>query len=145
MTQILNLLKTSKFEIAGNLATYYYSEYIKGNIVQIINFVDPVTKFEFDLSLNNGLGQANSALIKAYSIYDKRFHILGFYVKEWAKKNGIYGGSEGKLGGYAYLNMLIQFLQIVKPPVLPSLQEEFGLHKKCPSKIVTHPCPFERP
>ena len=58
-------------------------------------------------------------------------------VKEFAKKCDIGDASRGSLSSYAYILMLIYYLQQVKPPVVPVLQELYD-HSELerPSKIV---------
>ena len=66
----------------------------------------------------------NTKLIRLYSIYDQRFHILGLYLKHWSKINKIHGAADNYLSSYALLVMLIHFLQkVVEPRVLPNLQK----------------------
>lgn len=65
----------------------------------------------------------NTKLIRLYSIYDQRFHILGLFIKHWSKINKIHGAADNYLSSYALLIMLIHFLQrVVEPKVLPNLQ-----------------------
>jgi len=91
--------------------------------IPIVKYEDELTKMHCDINVNSLLGIVNSALLAAYARYDQRFHILGYLVKEWAKSNEIQGGDKGLLTSYAYLNMLIAYLQIIKPPILPNLQK----------------------
>lgn len=77
-----------------------------------------------DITVHNMLPIFNSDLIRLYGLFDQRFHIMGIYLKYWAKNNKIHGASEGYLSSYALLIMLIHFLQkIVEPKVLPNLQK----------------------
>ena len=55
-------------------------------------------------------------------------------VKEFAKKCDIGDASRGSLSSYAYILMLIFYLQQVKPPVVPVLQELYD--QSSPQKIV---------
>jgi DNA polymerase sigma len=66
----------------------------------------------------------NTNLIRLYSLYDQRFHILGLYLKHWVKINKINGAADNYLSSYAVLLMLIFFLQnVIEPHVLPNLQK----------------------
>ncbi len=66
----------------------------------------------------------NTNLIRLYSLYDQRFHMLGLYIKHWGKINKIHGAADNYLSSYAFLLMLISFLQnIIEPRVLPNLQK----------------------
>lgn len=89
----------------------------------------PLIKFEFvkyefslDLCVNNLLGVINSKLLYVYSIVDDRCEKLGKLVKIWAKNNKICSG-QNAISSYGFLLMMINYLQMVDPPVLPSLQE----------------------
>ncbi|CAF3905534.1 unnamed protein product, partial [Rotaria sp. Silwood1] len=58
-----------------------------------------------------------------YSDIDPRVRELGFVVKTLAKKCNICDASRGTLSSYAYILMVIHFLQQIQPPVLPVLQQ----------------------
>ena len=49
--------------------------------------------------------------------------ILGYMAKLLAKQCEIGDASRGSLSSYAYTLMVIHYLQQVKPPVIPVLQE----------------------
>ena len=49
--------------------------------------------------------------------------ILGFMAKMLAKRCSIGDASRGTLSSYAYTLMVIHYLQQVKPPIIPVLQE----------------------
>jgi len=89
----------------------------------MVKFIHNKTDMDCDISVNNIFSVRNSKLIKAYSLYDERFRIMGYFIKLWAKANGILGASIGMLSSYSYLNMIIHYLQRVHPPVLPFLQK----------------------
>ena len=77
-----------------------------------------------DISVHNMLPIFNTHLIRLYGLFDQRFHIMGIYLKYWAKTNNIHGAMDGYLSSYALLIMMIHFLQkIVEPKVLPNLQK----------------------
>ena len=90
----------------------------------LISIYDKETKIELDITIHNILPILNSKLIKIYSQYDQRFHIMGIYLKYWSKNNKIHGAAYSYLSSYALLNMLIYFLQkVIEPRVLPNLQK----------------------
>ena len=68
-------------------------------------------------------GVRNSALLEFYSRIDPRCRTLGYAMKHFAKLAGIADASKGSLNPYAYILMLIYYLQRTSPPVLPVLQE----------------------
>ncbi len=51
------------------------------------------------------------------------YQVLGFMAKLLAKQCEIGDASRGSLSSYAYTLMVIHYLQQVKPPVIPVLQE----------------------
>lgn len=83
---------------------------------------DRETKVLVDITVHNLLPLINSNMLKVYSTIDQRFHILGIYLKNWARINKIQGAADKYLSSYALIIMLIYFLQRTKPPVLPNLQ-----------------------
>jgi DNA polymerase sigma len=90
----------------------------------LLKVVDYQTKFVIDITVHNMLPILNTNLIRLYSLYDQRFHILGLYIKHWGKINKIHGAADNYLSSYALLLMLISFLQnVVEPRVLPILQK----------------------
>lgn len=91
--------------------------------VPIVKFEDPQTHFSCDICFNNQLALHNTRLIADYSKIDIRFKYLGYVVKYWAKQRKINEPYLGTLSSYAYLLMVINFLQQRKPPILPSLQQ----------------------
>jgi len=49
--------------------------------------------------------------------------MLGYMLKRFAKVCDMCDASKGSLSSYAYILMVIYFLQQCSPPVLPVLQE----------------------
>ena len=62
-------------------------------------------------------------MLRTYTSIDPRVKTLGYVVKEFAKRCDIGDASRGSLSSYAYILMLIYYLQQVQPPVVPVLQE----------------------
>lgn len=88
----------------------------------------PIVKFEYkrfavDLSMYNLTALYNSAMLKEYSLIDKRVPILIHLVKKFAKGCRIADASRGSLSSYAWSIMAIHYLQRTNPPVVPILQE----------------------
>ena len=104
--------------------------------VPIIKFANKTPRIECDISLYNILAQENTKMLRTYSSIDSRVKILGYVVKEFAKKCDIGDASRGSLSSYAYILMLIYYMQQVQPPVIPVLQELFDHSVKKPVKIV---------
>lgn len=74
-------------------------------------------------SINNILGVINSEMLKTYSQLDKKCQMLGILVKLWAKAQDVISAKKNFLSSYAYNLMVINFLQTLKNPLLPSLQK----------------------
>jgi len=74
-------------------------------------------------SVNNKLGAINSKLLEIYSNLDPRCKMLALLVKIWAKIHRVSSAKMQFLSSYAYNLMVINFLQMIKPPILPSLQK----------------------
>mmetsp|Transcript_92912 Transcript_92912/g.184435 ORF Transcript_92912/g.184435 Transcript_92912/m.184435 type:complete len:715 (-) Transcript_92912:168-2312(-) len=90
--------------------------------VPLLKFTDEWSQMEVDFCINNELGVRNSQLLWAYSEYDYRVVELGRLVKHWAKEHDLVGSTDGFLNSYAYMLLVIFFLQHVQPPVVPNLQ-----------------------
>eukprot|EP01133_Synstelium_polycarpum_P004417 gene4417-5174_t len=91
--------------------------------VPIVKFKEPVHNLSCDICINNKLAIYNTKLVFDYSTIDERMRPLVIVVKRWAKRRKINEPFAGTLSSYAYINMVISFLQHRQPPVLPCLQE----------------------
>ena len=90
----------------------------------LLKVLDKETQFVIDITVHTMLPILNSKLVKTYAKCDQRFHIMGIYLKHWAKINKIHGAADNFLSSYALLLMLIHFLQkVVEPRILPNLQK----------------------
>jgi DNA polymerase sigma len=90
----------------------------------LLKVLDYQTRFVIDITVHNMLPILNTNLIRLYSLYDQRFHIMGLYLKHLVKINKIGGAADNYLSSYALLVMLVFFLQkIIEPHVLPNLQK----------------------
>ena len=90
----------------------------------ILKLKDIETEIDLDITVQNILPVINTKLIRLYSLYDQRFHILGIFLKFWVKKNHIHGAIDKFLSSYALLILIIHYLQtITEPKVLPILQQ----------------------
>ena len=90
--------------------------------VPIVKFYHGPTRVEADISLYNVLAQENTAMLRFYATIDERVKVLGYLAKLFAKRCDIGDASRGSLSSYAYILMLIHYLQQCDPPVLPVLQ-----------------------
>eukprot|EP00439_Symbiodinium_sp_Y106_P082793 s966_g22.t1 len=90
--------------------------------VPLLKLTDRKDNMEVDFCINNELGVRNSLLLNTYCKYDHRVLQLGRLVKEWAKKHELVGTADGCLNSYAYMLLVVFFLQQVQPPVVQNLQ-----------------------
>uniref|UniRef100_A0A673YZ04 Terminal uridylyltransferase 4-like n=1 Tax=Salmo trutta TaxID=8032 RepID=A0A673YZ04_SALTR len=112
------------------------------NILPITTAKVPIVKFEHrqsgleaDISLYNTLAQHNTRMLATYAALDPRVQFLGYTMKVFAKRCDIGDASRGSLSSYAYILMVLYFLQQRQPPVIPVLQEVFDGHS-VPQRIV---------
>ena len=90
--------------------------------IPIVQFVEPESGLDCDVSLNNPLALCNTKLLRSYSECDPRVRPLAYIIKHWAKMRQMNNPGDGTLSSYGYILMLIHFLQVCQPPVLPNLQ-----------------------
>uniref|UniRef100_A0A673B2Z7 Terminal uridylyl transferase 4 n=1 Tax=Sphaeramia orbicularis TaxID=375764 RepID=A0A673B2Z7_9TELE len=112
------------------------------NILPITTAKVPIVKFEHrqsglegDISLYNTLAQHNTRMLATYAALDPRVQYLGYTMKVFAKRCDIGDASRGSLSSYAYILMVLYFLQQRHPPVIPVLQEIFDGHS-APQRMV---------
>jgi len=113
------------------------------NVVAITSAKVPIVKLfhhqcqiEADISLYNVLARENTRLLSLYADLDPRCRTLGYMVKLFAKICDIGDASRGSLSSYAYILMMIFYLQKVSPPVLPVLQEMYPAGGEKPENLV---------
>jgi len=113
------------------------------NVVAITSAKVPIVKLfhqqcqiEADISLYNVLARENTRLLSLYADLDPRCRTLGYMCKLFAKICDIGDASRGSLSSYAYILMMIFYLQKVSPPVLPVLQELYPAGTEKPENLV---------
>merc|ERR1712130_494366 len=99
------------------------------NVVAITSAKVPIVK------LYHVLAGENTRLLSLYADLDPRCRTLGYMVKLFAKVCDIGDASRGSLSSYAYILMMIFYLQKVSPPVLPVVQEMYQGQNK-PENLV---------
>ncbi len=116
------LEKVKEAIIEKDIGEYRLSHY--GDRYLLLKIIDRETQFVVDITVHTMLPIYNSKLVKIYSHCDQRFHIMGIFLKHWAKINKIHGAADNYLSSYALLIMLIYFLQkVIEPRILPNLQK----------------------
>ncbi|XP_047146010.1 terminal uridylyltransferase 4 isoform X1 [Hydra vulgaris] len=96
---------------------------IKSAKVPIVKFCLRNGDIDGDISLYNCLAIVNSKLLKTYAMIDTRVRIMGYCIKYFAKICNIGDASRGSLSSYAYILLMLYYLQHCEPPVVPVLQE----------------------
>lgn len=91
--------------------------------IPIVDISIPQGDLNISFTVNNHLGVYNSKLLKTYSKFDQRCQVLGLLVKIWANTHRVVSAKINYLSSYALILMVINFLQTMKNPILPSLQE----------------------
>ncbi|KAL7985082.1 hypothetical protein Chor_003652 [Crotalus horridus] len=79
--------------------------------------------------------QHNTRMLATYAAIDPRVQYLGYTMKVFAKRCDIGDASRGSLSSYAYILMVLYFLQQREPPVIPVLQEIFD-GQQIPQRMV---------
>jgi len=83
--------------------------------------------FQCDISFRGLLGIHNTQLLRCYSACDPRVREMVLFVKSWAKQRKINNSYSGTLCSYGWVLLVLHFLMnVVRPPVLPNLQLQFG-------------------
>lgn len=91
--------------------------------VPILKFTDALKNIECDLNINNGVGIRNTHLLKYYCMLDARVGPLMLFIKFWARFHDINDAHKRTISSYSLALMLIHYLQVCSPPVLPCLQK----------------------
>jgi terminal uridylyltransferase len=79
-----------------------------------------------DVNFSTELGILNTKLLRCYSWCDRRVLEMVHFVKSWAKCNKIASAYNGSLCSYGWVLMVLHYLvNIVQPPVLPNLQQDY--------------------
>jgi terminal uridylyltransferase len=84
-----------------------------------------------DINFSNLLGTHNTQMLRCYSRCDPRVRPMVLFVKAWAKRRKINSAYSGTLSSYGYVLMVLHFLvHVVRPPVVPNLQQVFGADQR---------------
>ncbi|POS72623.1 PAP/25A associated domain family [Diaporthe helianthi] len=96
--------------------------------VPIVKIWDPELKLACDMNVNNTLALENTRMVRTYVETDERVRPLAMVVKYWTRRRVINDAAfSGTLSSYTWICLIIAFLQVRNPPVLPSLHQ-------CPTK-----------
>ncbi|KAI1365308.1 hypothetical protein F5Y08DRAFT_187140 [Xylaria arbuscula] len=99
--------------------------------VPIVKIWDPELELSCDMNVNNTLALENTRMIKTYVNIDERVRPLAMIMKYWTRRrilnDAAFGGT---LSSYTWICMIIAFLQLRQPPLLPALHQR--PHQKLP-------------
>ncbi|KAL0937538.1 poly(A) RNA polymerase Cid11 [Colletotrichum truncatum] len=92
--------------------------------VPIVKIWDPELGLACDMNVNNTLALENTRMVRTYVEIDPRVRPLAMIVKYWARKRIVNDAAfGGTLSSYTWICLIIGFLQLRDPPVLPSLHQ----------------------
>ncbi|RUO96719.1 hypothetical protein BC936DRAFT_141565 [Jimgerdemannia flammicorona] len=92
--------------------------------VPIVKMEDPSLDLACDINVNNTLALQNTRMIKTYVEIDPRVRPLAMIIKHWARQRVLNDAANGgTLSTYTWTCMIINFLQMREPPILPTLHQ----------------------
>ncbi|KAH6656904.1 hypothetical protein BKA67DRAFT_174301 [Truncatella angustata] len=98
--------------------------------VPIVKVWDPELELACDMNVNNTLALENTRMIRTYIEIDERVRPLAMIIKHWTRRRVINDAAfGGTLSSYTWICMIIAFLQLRQPPILPSLHQRPHLKK----------------
>ncbi|KNC97761.1 uncharacterized protein SPPG_06761 [Spizellomyces punctatus DAOM BR117] len=90
--------------------------------VPICKFYDPEYHVNCDINVNNTIALRNTRLIKTYVDIDPRVKPLMLVIKHWTRQRALNDAAKGgTLSTYCWTMMVLNFLQMRQPPILPCL------------------------
>ncbi|KAG0211526.1 hypothetical protein BGX28_007750 [Mortierella sp. GBA30] len=92
--------------------------------VPIVKLWDPELQLSCDMNINTQLGIMNSRMVRTYVAIDPRVRPFAMIIKHWARKRVLNDAANGgTISTYTWICMVINFLQMRSPPILPSLHD----------------------
>ncbi|KAL2262521.1 hypothetical protein VTK26DRAFT_1051 [Humicola hyalothermophila] len=96
--------------------------------VPIVKIWDPELKLACDMNVNNTLALENTRMVRTYVSIDDRVRPLAMIIKYWTRRRIVNDAAfGGTLSSYTWICMIIAFLQLRDPPVLPALHQRHNL------------------
>ncbi|CAB9510744.1 Terminal uridylyltransferase 7 [Seminavis robusta] len=93
---------------------------VKGSYLKANNPYTPHGELHFDICFLNDIAVANSNLLREYSLMHESVRQLMIAVKAWAKEHNICSAQDNCLSSYAWMNMVVFYLQCID--FVPNLQ-----------------------
>ncbi|EXL44250.1 hypothetical protein FOCG_14396 [Fusarium oxysporum f. sp. radicis-lycopersici 26381] len=92
--------------------------------VPIVKIWDPELGLACDMNVNNTLALENTRMVRTYIDIDPRVRELAMIIKYWTRRRIVNDAAfGGTLSSYTWICLIIAFLQLRSPPVLPALHQ----------------------
>ncbi|ROT40988.1 hypothetical protein SODALDRAFT_338518 [Sodiomyces alkalinus F11] len=92
--------------------------------VPIVKIWDPELGLACDMNVNNTLALENTRMVRTYVEIDPRVRPLAMIIKYWTRKRILNDAAFGStLSSYTWICLIIAFLQLRDPPVVPALHQ----------------------
>ena len=117
-------------------------EYVPTARVPVLRLRHIESGTDIDLIVSNIFGMTNTQLLRQYAYFDPRARPLILAVKKWSSAREVNDSQNSTLSSYSWVLLVIFFLQLREPPILPNLQAE-GEFVYVPGK--TSLCPEKQP
>ncbi|KJK75211.1 hypothetical protein H634G_09557 [Metarhizium anisopliae BRIP 53293] len=92
--------------------------------VPIVKIWDPELGLACDMNVNNTLALENTRMVRIYVEADPRVRQLAMIIKYWTRRRIINDAAfGGTLSSYTWICLIIAFLQLRNPAVLPALHQ----------------------
>ncbi|KAF6834258.1 poly(A) RNA polymerase Cid11 [Colletotrichum plurivorum] len=99
--------------------------------VPIVKIWDPELGLACDMNVNNTLALENTRMVRTYVEIDPRVRPMAMIIKYWTRKRIVNDAAfGGTLSSYTWICLIIGFLQLRDPPILPSLHQR--QHQRLP-------------
>ncbi|KAM0277476.1 hypothetical protein ACHAQH_005754 [Verticillium albo-atrum] len=104
--------------------------------VPIVKIWDPELGLACDMNVNNTSALENTRMVRTYVEIDPRVRPLAMIIKYWTRRRIVNDAAFGStLSSYTWICLIIAFLQLREPPVLPALHQK--QHMRLPKKGAT--------
>ncbi|KAM0637038.1 hypothetical protein ACHAQF_009131 [Verticillium nonalfalfae] len=92
--------------------------------VPIVKIWDPELGLACDMNVNNTSALENTRMVRTYVETDPRVRPLAMIIKYWTRRRIVNDAAFGStLSSYTWICLIIAFLQLRDPPVLPALHQ----------------------
>ncbi|KAL7920096.1 hypothetical protein ACQKWADRAFT_315076 [Trichoderma austrokoningii] len=92
--------------------------------VPIVKMWDPELGLACDMNVNNTLALENTRMVRTYVETDPRVRQLAMILKHWTRRRIVNDAAfGGTLSSYTWICLIIAFLQLRNPAVLPALHQ----------------------